>query len=102
MWDHRPNSRKYFYLSRREGRSVRRIYFGPDDEVTRQIAALQEQRQAEREADRVAWLELLRQLQAADVQLTDLKKSLGTLVKACLIQEGFHQHARSHWRKIRN
>jgi hypothetical protein len=78
---------------------VRRVYVGPDDEVTRLAAEMDQQRRARREADRADWLDYLQQLQAVDERLTDLKNSLGALAKACLLLGGYHQHGRSHWRR---
>jgi hypothetical protein len=97
-WEFR-NGKEYYYRTRRTARGgFERIYFGCD-EVAHLAAAEDALRQAQRESERAAWLDLTNRLQIVDQALQDLGKAVGLITTAALRQGGYYQHDRGEWRR---
>jgi hypothetical protein len=97
----RGGSRRYYTRSFRANGKVRREYIGGG--VKGELAAKAD---AERRAARQAQAEALRaegQRHAAAVgPLDELARLTDLLMRATLIELGYHQHARGEWRRRRN
>ena len=97
-WDRQKNGRAYYSQSRRHNGKIVRIYVGtgPAAEAIAQAdaqrrAAHLHQRDQER-IDRTEWANA----EAVTIAAADL---VARLAKATLLDAGYHQHARSSWRK---
>jgi hypothetical protein len=98
-WEVRQQ-RKYYYRVRRdqEGR-LAKTYVGTG--AAAKLAVAEDQRRRiERERQQAIQRAEKQRLQTLDMQLTDLTKVTKTLVKATLLNSGYHQHKRT-WRKWR-
>jgi hypothetical protein len=98
-WEVR-GSKRYLYRPQRVRGRPRRIYLGCG-RVGEQAAAADAQRRLEREtAARELAAEEAR-LREAEAPLAQLCTEVHILGRACLVAEGFHQHARGQWRRRR-
>lgn len=101
VWEKRGN-RQYLYRSFRDkdGR-VRRQYLGRGGAADAAAAKVQQQRAADRQAKDA--LLRLRQMQAGlDAQASELDNAVRRLMAVELLAAGFHLHAGSEWRQIRD
>jgi hypothetical protein len=97
-WEVRGEKRYYYRMHREPEGRFRREYLGSGPEA--ELAAAldshrRQQRQAQREAlraDREAWASAAR-------VLDELIEHSTLLVRACLLEAGFHQHQRGEWRR---
>lgn len=98
-WETR-GKRRVYYRARSIGGKVVKEYFGHGAEAH---AAAQEdaRKRAEREARLEARRERRRQYEAVQVTIAILSTDCDNLVKASMVQAGFHQHKRGEWRKRR-
>jgi hypothetical protein len=98
-WETRGNRRVYYRARCIRGKIVKE-YFGHGAEAH---AAAEEdaRKRAERAAHLEARRERRREYEAAQVILATLSADCDNLVKASLVQAGFHQHKRGEWRKRR-
>jgi hypothetical protein len=98
-WSKRGSTSVYYRSARAEGR-VRRHYFGSGVEA-RLAAALDDHRQKEREARRLALQAEAQRRAAADAPLRAFARLTDLLAGAALALAGFHRHDRGPWRKAR-
>lgn len=94
-------SNGYYYRSRRRGRRVDRDYLGRGPEASL-AAALVEERQRQRQAKRQQRVEAQQVWEAASAPLEELLQEVDLLVRAVLLINGWHQHARGQWRRRRH
>jgi hypothetical protein len=101
-WDLRDGGRKYYYRTRRLSKfKFERIYVGCD-EVAHLAAAEDALRQAQRESERAAWLDLTGRLQIVDQTVQDLGNAVGLITAAALQQRGYYRHDRGEYRRRGN
>jgi hypothetical protein len=97
---HQQGTRRYFYRSVRiRGHPVRRyVGAGPAAELA---AAVDELRRLERAIETRECRAEQERLAAAGAPLLQLCDLTDNLARATLLATGFHQHARSEWRRRR-
>jgi hypothetical protein len=98
-WEKRGN-RRYYYRARSVGGKVVKQYVGHGPEAEK-AAREDAQKRAEREARLEARRESRRQYEAVQVTLAAVFADCDNLIRAALVQAGFHQHTRGEWRKRR-
>src|SRR5215208_4406943 len=97
-WEER-RGRPYYYRSRRVGDRVRKVYVGGG--VLGEIAALEdEDRCRQREEEAAYWKEKQECFQRDAAFLEEIMNAANTLLRAHLIDAGFHSH-RGEWRRAR-
>jgi hypothetical protein len=95
-WEIR-GGRRYFTRSRKVHGKVVRQYVGGGGlgELVAAADALRRAEAAAHQAEQARW-------EAALIPLLELCRVTDLLTHACLLANGFHQHARSSWRKKRD
>jgi len=99
-WETRGHGRYYTRCRRKNGRVVREyIGAGPIAEQASRADAAQRAERAHQvevgRAERAGWA-------AADALLRQLSTDVDLLVRAALVDAGYHQHNRGMWRRKRN
>lgn len=99
-WESRNGVGRYYTQSIRVGGRVERRYVGtgPLAEI---IAAEDQRRHQEREAQRAAWKAEHDACEAVERRALDDVRKLDALIRAHLVVQGFHQHKRGEWRRRR-
>ena len=98
-WETRGNRRVYYRANSIDGKVVKE-YFGHGAEA-HAAAEEDDQKRAEREARLEARRERRRQYEEVQMTLATLFSDCDNLVKASMVQAGFHQHKRGACRKRR-
>jgi hypothetical protein len=99
-WESRGGVGRYYTRSVRVGGRVERQYIGTGP-VAEFLAAEDERRRREQEAQRAAWREEREAWDAAETAASASHATLTDLIKASLLARGFHQHNRGKWRRRR-
>ena len=88
---------RFYYLSRREGQRVRKIYVGCGP-TGQQSAQLDADARAERKTAREQERRLMAQYDAMAREIADCCRGTESLMRAVLIGAGFHRHRMGAWR----
>ena len=100
-WEKRGrHARRYFYLSRRVGQKVRKVYMGSGANA-HQSEQLDADARAERKRAREQERRLLAQYDAVAREIAEFSRYAELLARAVLIEAGFHRHKMGAWRRRR-
>lgn len=98
-WETRGNRRCYYCARKVDGKVIKE-YFGHGDEA--HAAAREDaEKRAEREARLHDKRQRQREYEAVQLTYATLSTDCDNLVKASMLNAGYHQHARGDWRKRR-
>jgi hypothetical protein len=98
-WETRGRTR-YFYRSRRVGKTIRKVYLGSGD-VAKQAAAKDAAAKAQRVTNQAALAEFQTRLAGVDQLAADVDQGVHLLTEAVLLTMGFREH-RGEWRLSRD
>jgi hypothetical protein len=99
-WERRNQRGRYYTRSIWENGRCRRVYVGTGS-LAELAAAEDDQRRAERMAERAAWQADLARLEAVDVSLQEVEGVINLLFCVVLTATGHRRHARGEWRRMK-
>jgi hypothetical protein len=98
-WEERFG-RRYFYRSKRDGNTVKKVYLGCQA-VAKQAAEKDATAKAKQAAQNVELAELEAKLASVDQLAAEAQQGVDILTEGTLLALEFHEH-RGTWRKHRN
>ena len=99
-WERRRNGRLYYYRARSVGGKIIKEYLGRGPKAE-QAAREDAEKRAQREAHQQHQQQRRREYEAMQLALAALGTECQNLVRASLLNAGYHQHDRGEWRKRR-